>query len=121
MYLTSTGCNLYSIISSRFKATKVGEDEEKFRSFFVYANKYIIVFYLSNLIHRISYCVLLVLDIYPAENKKSKHLELFSDENTNVCSFYLKFCIYITLPGQCKTAIGCLTLTRGSNIFHLLT
>ena len=77
MYLTSTGCNLYSIISSRFKATKVGEDEEKFSSLFVYANKYIIVFYFSNLIHRISYCVLLVLDIYPAENKKSKHWSYF--------------------------------------------
>ena len=89
MYLTSTGCNLYSIISSRFKATKVGEDEEKFSSLFAFANKYIIVFYFSNLIHRI-YCVLVVLDIYPAENKKSKHLELFSNENTNVCSFYLK-------------------------------
>ena len=77
MYLVSAGCNLYSIISSRFKATKVGEDEEKFSSLFVYANKYIIVFYFSNLIHRISYCVLLVLDIYPAENKKSKHLSYF--------------------------------------------
>ena len=72
MYLVSAGCNLYSIISSRFK-TKVGEDEEKFSSLFVYANKYIIVFYFSNLIHR----VLLVLDIYPAENKKSKHWSYF--------------------------------------------
>ena len=84
---------------------------EKFGSLFVYANKYIIVFYFSNLIHRI-YCVLVVLNIYPAESKKSKHLELFSNENTNVCSFYLKLGIYITTPGRCKTAIGCLTPTR---------
>ena len=78
MYLISAGCNLYSIISSRFKATKVGEDEEKFSSLFVYANKYIIVFYFSNLIHRISYYVLLVLDIYPAQIKQA-----------NICSYFL--------------------------------
>ena len=116
MYLISAGCNLYSIISSRFKATKVGEDKENSSSFFAYANKYIIVFYFSNLIHRISYCVLVVLDMYPAENKKSKHLKLFSKENTNVSSFYLKLGIYITLPGRCKTAIGCLTPNRESNV-----
>ena len=98
MHLISAGCNLYPIISSRFKATEVGEDEEKLSFLFLYANKSIIAFYFSNLIHHISYCVLLVLVIYPAENKNSKHLELFSHENTNVCLFYLKLGIYITPP-----------------------